>query len=185
MRPWFFYHGVMKPGLLAILVVPTLCSLLLSQCVSPTEEGEAPGDVVSVAQPVAAPTAQPMELPVQQVSRRDLEKPLEKPSRSMLRRVSRQDAEPPADEIYTASIRLGSVIILEGTRRVATCQTAGLKVQEARFINGQKQIVVKSGGRHGPLVVQLFDTRTGAEKDAVLAHEIREGQPAWAAGLEN
>lgn len=86
---------------------------------------------------------------------------------------------------YTASKRLGSVLILEGSRRVAICHTDGLQVQEARFINGQKQLVVKSRGRHGPAVVQLFDTRTGAEQDAVLAHEIREGQPAWAAGLEN
>lgn len=86
---------------------------------------------------------------------------------------------------YTASKRLGSVLILEGDRRVAICHTDGLQVQEARFINGQKQLVVKSRSRHGPSVVQLFDTRTGTEKDAVLAHEIREGQPAWAAGLEN
>lgn len=185
MRLWFFYDGVMKPGLLAILVVPTLSSLLLTQCVSPTEEGGAPGDVVSVAQPVELPTAQPTELPARQASRRDQEKPLEKPARSMLRRASRQELAQASDETYTASIRLGSVIILEGTRRVATCQTAGLQVQKVRFINGQKQIVVQSGGRHGPAVVQLFDTRTGAERDVVLAHEIREGQPAWAAGLEN
>lgn len=86
---------------------------------------------------------------------------------------------------YTASKRLGSVLILEGSRRVAICHTDGLQVQQVRFINGQKQLVVKSRSRHGPAVVQLFDTRTGAEKDAVLAHDIRVGQPAWAEVLEN
>lgn len=85
----------------------------------------------------------------------------------------------------TASMRLGCVIIQEVNRRVAICHAAGLQVQEARFFNGQKQIVVKSRGRHGPAVTQLFDTRTGAERDAVMAHEIRDGQPAWAAGLQD
>jgi hypothetical protein len=47
------------------------------------------------------------------------------------------------------------------------------------------EMVVKFRARHGPAVMQLFDTRTGAERDAVMARKIRNGQPAWAAGLEH
>lgn len=93
--------------------------------------------------------------------------------------------EQPLGEAYSSVIRLGMVIIMDGTRHVATCRAAAPNVEEARFINRQKQIVVKSRGRHGPATVQLFDTRTGAERDAVMAYDIGNGQPEWAAGLED
>ena len=76
-----------------------------------------------------------------------------------------------------------NVSIMEGDRPVSVCRTASPFVEETRFINEQEQIVVKSRARHGPATVQLFDTRNGAEQGRIMAYEIREGQPAWAAGL--
>ena len=76
-----------------------------------------------------------------------------------------------------------NVSIMEGNRPVSVCQTASPFVEETRFINEQEQIVVKSRAKHGPATVQLFDTRSGAEQGRIMAYEIQEGEPAWAAGL--
>ena len=76
-----------------------------------------------------------------------------------------------------------NVSIVEGERPVSVCQTASPFVEETRFINGQEQIVVKSRAKHGPATIQLFDTRSGAEQGRIMAYEIQEGQPAWAAGM--
>jgi hypothetical protein len=196
-RPRFFYHGVMKTGLRAILVVPTLSSLLLTQCVSTPREGGTSVASVSVnetpeqflQQTLESALEQPLEEPLKKSTRKALKKavepPAEKPDRSTDRVSSRKHSDEATAGTYTSDIRLGTVTIMDGTRRVATCRTAAPYVQEARFINHQKQIVVRSRGRHGPATVQLFDSRTGAEKDALLADEIRNGQPAWAAGMED
>lgn len=78
----------------------------------------------------------------------------------------------------------GKVTIKEGSRTVAVCSTASPNVEEAKFITGQQEIVVKSRRNHGPATVQLFDTQSGSEKGRVMAYEIRGGKPAWAAGME-
>lgn len=183
----------MKLGLRALLAVPTLCCLLLAQCVSSPEQGATPEAVGSVSPTTEPALAQALEtLPVEPPEpslspalKAEPEPPRLQAARSFSRRVPREKAEEPLQETYSASLRLGTVFIMDGTRRVATCRTAALHVEEARFIERQKQIVVKSRDRSGPATVQLFDTRTGAERDAVMAHEIRNGQPAWAAGLED
>ncbi len=103
----------------------------------------------------------------------------------------------PVDESATSSSATGSfsqplravngmwtVSIMEGNRPVSVCHTGAPFVEETRFINEQEQIVVKSRARHGPATVQLFDTRSGAEQGRIMAYEIQEGQPAWAAGME-
>lgn len=173
----FLFCG-MKPGLRVLRAVPTLGCLLLAQCVSSPKPGPTQEAVGSVSPTTEPALAQALEtLPA--------EPPPAKPARSFSRRVPRPKAEEPSQQTYTASLRLGTVFIMDGTRRVATCRTAAPHVEETRFIEQQKQIVVKSRGRNGPATVQLFDARTGAERDAVMAHEIRNGQPAWAAGLED
>jgi hypothetical protein len=77
----------------------------------------------------------------------------------------------------------GTVVIMEGSRKVSVCNTASPNIEQTRFINEQDQIVVKSRGNHGPATVQLFNTRTGAEQGRVFAYAIKGGQPAWAAGM--
>lgn len=83
----------------------------------------------------------------------------------------------------TATRSSGQVTIMEGSRKVATCSTSSPNVEETRFINEQDQIVVKSRGNHGPATVQLFNTHTGAQEASVMAYDIRNGRPAWAAGM--
>ncbi|MGB6222508.1 hypothetical protein [Haloferula sp.] len=56
-------------------------------------------------------------------------------------------------------------------------------VEETKFINEQDQIVVKSRGNHGPATVQLFDSKTGRQEGKVMAYEITDDQPLWAAGM--
>lgn len=77
----------------------------------------------------------------------------------------------------------GTVVIMEGSRRVAVCKTASPNIEQTRFINEQEQIVVKSRGNHGPATVELFNTRTGRLEGAVKAYELANGGPAWAAGM--
>lgn len=77
----------------------------------------------------------------------------------------------------------GTVTIMEGTRTVAVCKTASPNVEQTRFITEQQEIVVKSRGSHGPATVQLFNAATGAEKGRVMAYDIKNNQPAWAAGM--
>lgn len=187
----------MKFGMHAILSVLTLSCLLLAQCVSTPREEETSVAGVSanetpeqfLQQTLESALEEPLEEPLKKSTRKALEKarkpPAEKPDRTANRVLSRKHSDEAVAETYTSDIRLGTVTIMDGTRRVATCRTAAPHVEEARFINHQKQLVVKSRGRHGPATVQLFDSRTGAEKDAVLAYEIRDGQPAWAAGMED
>ncbi len=90
---------------------------------------------------------------------------------------------PAAGGALTPVKGLGNVSLKEGGRTVAVCQTAMPRVETVRFVNGQRQIVVKSRGNHGPATVQLFDSRSGMEEGRVMAHEIRNGQPPWAAGM--
>ena len=77
----------------------------------------------------------------------------------------------------------GTVTIMEGTRAVSTLCTASPNIEETRFISEQNQIVVKSRGNHGPATVQLFNSRTGRQEGSVMAYEIANGGPTWAAGM--
>lgn len=83
----------------------------------------------------------------------------------------------------TSSNGAGTVTIREGSRTLSTLRTASPNVEETRWYREQEQIVVKSRGNHGPATVQLFDSRTGAEKGRVMAYEVKNGQPAWAATM--
>ena len=77
----------------------------------------------------------------------------------------------------------GTVTIMEGTRAVSTLRTASPNIEETRFISEQNQIVVKSRGNHGPATVQLFDSRSGRQEGTVMAYELANGGPNWAAGM--
>lgn len=77
----------------------------------------------------------------------------------------------------------GTVTIMEGSRKVATCNTARPNIEQTRFISEQEQIVVKSRGNHGPATVQLFNSRSGQQEGTVEAYELASGGPTWAAGM--
>lgn len=101
----------------------------------------------------------------------------------------RQPANSPFDsplsygQTYTADLNEGTVTIMEGPRRISTCYTASPYVERTRFINDQREIVVKSRAGHGPATVQLFDTSTGRQQARIMAHEVQGGYPSWAAGM--
>lgn len=77
----------------------------------------------------------------------------------------------------------GTVTILEGDRTVAVCRTASPNIEQTRWLSEQEQIVVKSRGNHGPATVQLFNSRTGQQLGTVMAYELAQGGPTWAAGM--
>ena len=77
----------------------------------------------------------------------------------------------------------GTVVIMEGSRRLSVCRTASPNIEQTRWNSGQEQLVVKSRGNHGPATVQLFDSRSGRELGRVMAYDIASGSPGWAAGM--
>ncbi|MGB6222497.1 hypothetical protein [Haloferula sp.] len=83
----------------------------------------------------------------------------------------------------SASTGQGTVTVREGGNVLSTFSTASPNVEQTRWYSEQEQIAVKSRGNHGPATVQLFDSRTGAEKGRVMAYDIKNGQPAWAASM--
>lgn len=85
----------------------------------------------------------------------------------------------------TASVGQGQVRIMQGGRVVSTLRTAAPNVEKHHFKEGQKQIVVKSRGNHGPATVELFDTKTGVLRDKILAYAIKNGHPKWARGMQD
>mgnify|MGYP001826162385 CR=1 FL=1 len=86
-------------------------------------------------------------------------------------------------QALTASAGQGSVTVMQGSRRVAVCRAAEKNIVRTRFVHGQKGLAVKSRGERGSSTVQLFNARTGAEIERVMGFEIRDGWPAWAAGM--
>lgn len=87
---------------------------------------------------------------------------------------------------FTRQVEQGQVRVLEAGETVSVLKTASPNIEVARFTGpGQEEMVVKSRGNHGPATVELFDTRTGQLKDKVLAFAIQNGQPSWAAGMED
>ena len=93
-------------------------------------------------------------------------------------------AAPAATPLTTRNIQGGVVIVHDG-KAVATCRTAMLNVEKHKFINGGRQIVIKSRGNHGPATVEIFDTPTGKLRDKVLAFAIRKSGVSWAYGFED
>lgn len=104
------------------------------------------------------------------------------------RNYSRHDVNPGHPQGYgvmTAEVGQGQVTIMQGGQRVSTLRTAMPNVEAHHFTSGQRQMVVKSRGNHGPATVELFDVRTGTLRDKVLAFAIQNGQPDWARGMQD
>ena len=84
-----------------------------------------------------------------------------------------------------AAVGQGRITVKDGGRVVCTVRTAAPNVETYRFTDGQRQLVVKSRGNHGPATVELFDVATGVLRDKVLAFAIKNGRPEWARGMQD
>ncbi len=89
----------------------------------------------------------------------------------------------PFSQPLVARAGLQVVALFAGSVLEATCKTVHPTVEETRFLDQQRQIVVRSRGTSGPATVQLFDCATGIERGRVTSDQIRDGQPAWAATM--
>lgn len=88
-----------------------------------------------------------------------------------------------SDDKLKVDVGQGQVRLTRGGETVAVIRPAMANVEKWRLVDDDKKIVVKSRGNHGPASVEMFDTRTGALKDKILAFAIQDGEPSWAKGM--
>jgi hypothetical protein len=81
-------------------------------------------------------------------------------------------------------VEQSQVRLLRNGKTIAVCRTQLPEIENWKLINGNRQIVVKSRGRHGPAAVELFNVVDGSLADKVMAFSIKNGKPAWARGFE-
>jgi hypothetical protein len=81
-------------------------------------------------------------------------------------------------------VEQSQVRLLRNGKTIAVCRTQLPEIENWKLINGNRQIVVKSRGRHGPAAVELFNVVDGSLADKVMAFAIRNGKPEWARGFE-
>lgn len=80
---------------------------------------------------------------------------------------------------------LDNVVVEDGGKTFSICRTELPNIEQYRFVDNKKGVVVKSRGSHGPAIVELFDTMTGTRRARVMAYEISNGQPSWAKGMQD
>jgi hypothetical protein len=81
-------------------------------------------------------------------------------------------------------VEQSQVRLLRNGKTIAVCRTQLPEIEKWKLINGNRQIVVKSRGRHGPAAVELFNVVDGSLADKVIAFAIDDGKPEWAHGFE-
>jgi hypothetical protein len=81
-------------------------------------------------------------------------------------------------------VEQSQVRLLRNGKTIAVCRTQFPEIENWKLINRNRQIVVKSRGRHGPAAVELFNIVDGSLADKVMAFAIKNGKPAWARGFE-
>jgi hypothetical protein len=81
-------------------------------------------------------------------------------------------------------VEQSQVRLLRNGKTIAICRTQLPEIEKWKLINGNRQIVVKSRGRHGPAAVELFNVADGSLADKVMAFAITNGKPEWARGFE-
>jgi hypothetical protein len=81
-------------------------------------------------------------------------------------------------------VEQSQVRLLRNGKTIAVCRTQLPEIEKWKLINGNRQIVVKSRGRHGPAAVELFNVVDGSLADKVMAFAIINGKPEWARGFE-
>lgn len=75
----------------------------------------------------------------------------------------------------------GGVEIYELGTKITTLKSSLPNVEAWKFVSGGTQVVVKSRASHGPAAVELFDVAGGVLKEKVMAFDIKDGKPEWAA----
>jgi len=78
----------------------------------------------------------------------------------------------------------GGVQLIRNGEVVRTIRTAEPRVEKWAFTDHGRALVVKSSGG-GPAIVELFDPAKGTAREKIPASQIKDGQPAWAAGFGN
>ncbi len=81
-------------------------------------------------------------------------------------------------------VEQSQVRLLRNGKTIAVCRTQLPEIENWKLINGNRQIVVKSRGRHGPASVELFNVVDGSLADKIMAFAIENGKPEWARGFE-
>ena len=84
-----------------------------------------------------------------------------------------------------AHVEQSQVRLLRNGKTIAVCRTQLPEIENWKVINGNRQIVVKSRGRHGPAAVELFNVVDGSLVDKIMAFAIANGKPEWARGFED
>ena len=81
-------------------------------------------------------------------------------------------------------VEQSQVRLLRNGNTIAICRTQLPEIENWKLINGNRQIVVKSRGHHGPASVELFNVVDGSLADKIMAFAIKNGKPPWARGFE-
>jgi hypothetical protein len=81
-------------------------------------------------------------------------------------------------------VEQSQVRLVRNGKTIAICRTQLPEIEKWKLINGNRQIVVKSRGRHGPAAVELFNVVDGSLADKIMAFAIKDGKPVWARGFE-
>ena len=104
------------------------------------------------------------------------------------RNYTRHDVNPGHQQGHgamTAEVGQRHITIKQDGQLISKLRSAAPNIEKHHFTSGQRQMVIKSRGNHGPATVELFDVRTGILRDKVLAFAIKNGQPAWARGMQD
>lgn len=75
----------------------------------------------------------------------------------------------------------GGVEMYEMGTKITTLKSSLPNVEAWKFVNGGSQVAIKSRASHGPAAVELFDVSGGVLREKVMAFDIKDGKPEWAA----
>lgn len=89
----------------------------------------------------------------------------------------------PAEIDFQAFVIPGGLEINEDGKPVSRVRSAQPVLERWAFVKDGRQLIVKSRGAEGPATVELFDSRTGIQRDKIAADQVIDGRPAWAAAF--
>lgn len=89
----------------------------------------------------------------------------------------------PADIDFVARAFAGGLEIWENQQLVSRIRSGQPVIERWAFVKDGRQIIVRSRGAEGPATIELFDSRTAIRRDTIVADQVINGRPAWAAGL--
>ncbi len=89
----------------------------------------------------------------------------------------------PGDHDFTAKPFPGGLEVFDDGKLVSRIRSGKPLIERWAFVKEGKQMVVRSSGAEGPVMIELFDSRTAVRRAAIAADEVIDGRPAWAAGF--